>query len=146
MRSFLITLSLLSLLSFPSKAYDENGFFVIGGGVGGFSCEIFVSQMEASRLRGGLDSIAGLDAVLGFISYILGFQTGYNAAHLEIADIFSAVDGTTDTEAILHWTEKWCRNHPKETFGKSVVEYASKKGAHIGTVMRRPCLLEIPAE
>ncbi len=127
MRVLLAILALLVCLPNLSFAHDENGEYMVGGGVGGVSCNIFISSMASAQVKGGLNSIEGVDAVLPFISYVLGFQTGYNVAHPSIRDIFSAVDGNTDTDKILFWVEDWCKKNPKETFGFGLIRYASEQ-------------------
>lgn len=121
-----LLLVLVLLISFPtvSLSHDENGEYIVGGGVGGVSCNVFISTMADAQVKGGLNSIEGINTVLPFISYILGFQTGYNAAHPTIRDIFSAIDGNTDTDKILFWTEDWCKKNTKKIFGSSLINYA----------------------
>lgn len=109
--------AVLSCGSQLSYSADTNGHFQLGGGVGAVTCPKFVESMEHSRSL-GIGSVDYAYAMQGFIMYLMGFQTGYNASALDTCDIFS---GTDTDYSLLSWAENFCRTNPSRRFADAVL-------------------------
>ncbi|HJU18377.1 MAG TPA: hypothetical protein VJ770_18145 [Stellaceae bacterium] len=109
----------------PLMAADSSGQFIVGGGVGVLPCTRFLNAMASARQQGGLTSIAGLDTVYPWASYILGFQTAYNFAVPGIRDIFGAF-GPSPVNDVLYGIEPWCQKNPTAHFGDALIIFAEK--------------------
>jgi hypothetical protein len=68
---------ILLLLRSQGNAADEAGRFISGGGVGELSCVEFVSAMEQAR-RHTYRSVQYWKSIDAYVSYVLGFWTGFN--------------------------------------------------------------------
>lgn len=103
-----------------SHGADENGNFMIGGGVGGEKCPQFVASMEKGRLF-GIGTLGYATETQGYVMYLLGFQTGYNMSTSDTYDIFAR--SRIDYE-LLYWIENYCRKNPSDRYGDAVVALA----------------------
>lgn len=125
-----LSYSLLCFISlFPQKnlfAYDKDGQYVVGGGVGGVICSEYISLLSQAQLRGGLTSAPGAYTMNSYSNYILGFQTGYNISHLGEKDIFSEIGGVNPSNKALFLIEDWCKKNPEKRFGEAVIKLAEK--------------------
>ena len=101
----------------PSYSADSNGRYIYGGGVGSVTCPQFVADMEKARSL-GINSIAYVNEMQGYVMYLLGFQTGYNVSASDTCDIFPSVK---DDYALLSWAENYCRANPSGRFANAVV-------------------------
>jgi hypothetical protein len=79
--------TILVLLRVQSDAADAAGRFVTGGGVGELSCVEFVSAMEKAR-RYTYRSVEYWKSIDAYVSYVAGFQTGFNYGWEGRQDIF----------------------------------------------------------
>src|SRR5262249_9088167 len=123
------TLAKVVLLSivFSSNAvngYDRDGNFMRGGGVGGVTCSGFTSVFKRTQAAGGMRTLEGTSNINAYTSYVLGFQTGYNAAAPGVFDILGRVGGPSPGETALTWLNMWCENNPGERFAEAVVALA----------------------
>ncbi len=124
MRGFLCALAIVAIA--PSAgAADENGKYVIGGGVGSAKCPEFLNSMATARQKGGLNSFGGITEIQGYLMYASGFQTGYNLLSKTGADIFADL-GKDDTENALYAIEPWCAGNHTSTFGQALVALSEK--------------------
>jgi hypothetical protein len=125
MKSFgLLVLGLIACLgTSPSLAADASGQYLVGGGVGGLPCTQFLNAMAEARQQGGLKSVAGAHEVYGFISYVLGFETGYNYSTPGVRDIFGAF-GSDPAWDVLYGIEPWCQRNPTALFGSALIAFA----------------------
>ncbi len=122
MKKTLPTLFLLTTLLFSntSFAYDKNGEYITGGGVGSISCAGFNMSIARANVVGGINSIKGSRVISSYINYILGFQTGHNSSHLGKKDVLKKF-GSTPTNKLLPLIEEWCKSNPEENFGNALV-------------------------
>jgi len=112
----------LMLLPAVAGAADKQGKYLMGAGPGASSCPRFQDAMATARQRGGLDATGGAQVIEPFITYVLGFQTGYNVAAPGTYDIFAKLHDWDPLYAI----EAWCKDNPTRTFGDGVVALAVK--------------------
>ena len=109
--------SLLAPLS--AVAEDASGSFYTGGGVGSVDCPSFVSSMERAK-KHGVGSLGYVNEMQGFVMYISGFQTAYNAQTPDTCDIFAHF---SDNQ-LLAWAENYCSNNPLKKYGSAVLALA----------------------
>ena len=68
----------------PAVGADNNGQYLVGGGVGALPCTQFLNAMAEARQEGGF---GGADRINSWSSYVLGFETGYNAAKPGVQEV-----------------------------------------------------------
>jgi hypothetical protein len=107
----------------PSLAADASGQYIVGGGVGSVPCTRFLNAMAGAREKGGLKSVAGINEVIGFISYVNGFETGYDYSTPGVRDIFGAF-GPDSAFDVLYGIEPWCQRNPTALFGSALIVFA----------------------
>lgn len=113
------------LLSTPAHAFDKDGHYLMGGGVGMTLCPDFLNSMATARQEGGLHSLAGANLMQGYQNYVLGFQTAFNAKVNGVLDIFAPL-GVDPASQALYQIEPWCQQHPDKKFGEGVLALAEK--------------------
>jgi hypothetical protein len=119
---------LLLLLASPSFGADQQGRYMMGGGVGGVTCPQFLNLMATARQLGGVSTPSGVEQVSNFANYVTGFQTGYNLMSTGSFDIFAKLD--TEHFDALYAIEAWCKDHPAAKFGEGVIALADKLAKH----------------
>jgi len=125
-RLCLLVLGLIaSLGTSPALAADALGRHLIGGGAGVALCTQFLNAMAEARQKGGLRSVSGVWEVESFLSYVLGFETGYNYSTPGVLDIFSAL-GPDPSFEVLYGIEPWCQRHPTIKFGEALIIFAER--------------------
>jgi len=130
---FLRYILLCAIILFPQKdllAYDKNGEYIVGGGVGSVSCSQYISLLAQAQLAGGINSLEGANMVNPYMSYIVGFQTGYNVSHQGKKDIFADIGGASPTSKALFLIEDWCKKNPDKRFGAAVITLADNLNKH----------------
>ena len=122
---FVFLFTLAFFLTKNSFAYDENGEYITGGGVGSVICPAYLASLSQADAVGGINSLEGIRKVSSFMNYLLGFQTGHNSSHLGKKDVFERF-GDTPTNKLLFLTQDWCAKNPTKTFGNAVVAIANE--------------------
>jgi hypothetical protein len=106
--------------SADAAAADANGF-IMGGHVGALGCPEFLNAMATARQRGGLQSVAGVNIINAWMSYVAGFQTGFNSEADGIYDIFKSLNNPSN---VLYAIEPWCASHPDKSFADALLVLA----------------------
>lgn len=78
MRWILAVLVLCSMSS-PTFAGNAKGEFWTGGGVGKIPCTGLINTLATVRLKGGFNTPENIIYLDGYIMYLAGFQTAYDA-------------------------------------------------------------------
>jgi hypothetical protein len=87
--------------------------------------------MAKARQEGGVNSVTGIREVESYLSFVLGFETGYNYSTAGVFDTFSAF-GPSPAFDVLYAIEPWCQRHPDVKLGEALIIFAEKlrKEAH----------------
>jgi hypothetical protein len=112
----------LSLLwvSNASARDMQTGNYVLGGGIGGVKCAQFLNSMATARQVGGLNSLAGIREINGFVQFVSGAQTGFNYEHVGYVNILEPLKPDELYNA-LYAIEPWCAANPERDFGVGVL-------------------------
>ncbi|MGE5540281.1 MAG: hypothetical protein ACM30I_16815 [Gemmatimonas sp.] len=103
--------------SSAASAFDRMGAFKIGAGIGAEPCREVIATIAEPAPSAGKGTSSRASA---YAAYILGFQTGMNAATPRTHDVFQALGDDPVPKAFV-WVKTWCETNPDSTFGAAVV-------------------------
>ncbi|MCB1500498.1 MAG: hypothetical protein KDK07_12045 [Bauldia sp.] len=96
----------------PAMAKTGGGFMTAGG-IGMIQCAVFSNYVAEARAA-GINTTNGIQRIDPFISYALGFYTGYNSVADDMWDILAGIRGEQMHISIITMMDGFCQANPTD--------------------------------